>query len=145
MEFNKTDITLRQYIILNKRTLLYALKITSIVLTICVLGLTMFMKYSLQIEEDPVIVFLGGELFAYSLAVFVTVLSILSGFMKAKKALRIWNQIPNATKEYYSLELVVMPKNPKYHFLELEIIRNSGGSHFQLDDQEVNEIKESMI
>ena len=106
---------------------------------------SIFVKYSKGIEEDPLMVFLACELFGYGLAAFIFVVAIIEGFTKAKIVLRQFNMIPERVRKHHSIELVKKPLNPKYWFMQFQIVQQKNGEYYELDERTKREILDNWL
>ncbi|MEQ9306249.1 MAG: hypothetical protein RJQ14_20205 [Marinoscillum sp.] len=128
-------LTFWQYFKLNKRTTLSCLKISSLLFAGIATAISIAVKYSKGAEEDPLMVFIACELFGYGFATFIFVIAIIEGFTKAKVVLGQFNKIPERVRKDNSIELIQRPLNPKYWFMQFQIVQERNGEFFELDDR----------
>lgn len=132
---NHTQLTFRQYFILNKYTTIYCLKISSIIFGVFATLITIGVELKTGNEEDPWTVFIACELFGYGFAVFIFILAILEGYAKARLTINQFNKIDDYLKRQYSIELVKRPLNPKYWFMQFDIVRKEGNDFYPMDEE----------
>jgi hypothetical protein len=130
-----SNLTFWQYLRLNKKTTLSCLKICSSVFGGIGTAIFLWFKLTQETEEDPLMVFIVCELFGYGLATFIFILAIIEGYTKAKLTIGQFNRIPHRVKTDLSLELVRKPLNPKYWFMQFEIVQKINEEYYQLDEQ----------
>ena len=129
-----TSITFGQYFKLNRETTLSCLKICSVLFAAIATAITLLVKYSNGSEDDPLVVFIACELFGFSFAAFIFILAISEGFFKAKLVIREYNNIPERLREKYSITLIQRPLNPKYWFIQFQIVILKNGDYYELDE-----------
>ena len=134
-------LTFRQYFILNKSTAIYCLKICSIIFGVIATLITIGVELKTGYKEDPWTVFIACELFGYGFAVFIFVLAILEGYSKARLTINQFNKIDDYLKRQHSIELVRRPLNPKYWFMQFDIVRKDGDDYYPIDE----ELKQRLI
>ena len=134
-------LTFRQYFKMNKQTTWSCLRICSIIFAGCATAISIIVKYSKGVDEDPVMVFIACELFGYAFALFIFILAITSAYAKAKSAIKTFYSIPQTVRNEYQLELIQRSLNPKYWFMEFDIVQSNGIEYNFLDQRTINEIK----
>lgn len=138
-------LTFWQYFILNKRTTLSCLKISSLLFAGIAIAISIAVKYSKGAEEDPLMVFIACELFGYGFATFIFVIAIIEGFTKAKVVLGQFNKIPERVRQDYSIELIQRPLNSKYWFMQFQIVQHRDGEYYELDERTQREILDKWL
>jgi hypothetical protein len=134
-------LTFRQYFILNKSTTVYCLKICSVIFGVMATLITIGVELNTGDKEDPWTVFIACELFGYGFAIFIFALAILEGYSKARLTINQYNKIDDNLKRQYSIELVKRPLNPKYWFMQFDIVRKDGDDYYPVDE----ELKQRLI
>jgi hypothetical protein len=134
-------LTFRQYFILNKSTTVYCLKICSVIFGVMATLITIGVELKTGDKEDPWTVFIACELFGYGFAIFIFALAILEGYSKARLTINQYNKIDDNLKRQYSIELVKRPLNPKYWFMQFDIVRKGGDDYYPVDE----ELKQRLI
>ena len=135
------QLTFRQYFMLNKSTTLHCLKISSFIFgAIATVGV-----FAIQLKTgekaDSWEILIACELFGYGLAVFIFIVAIIEGYTKARLTINQFNKIDDYSKRQYSLELVKRPLNPKYWFMQFDIVRKDGDDYYPIDE----ELKQRLI
>jgi hypothetical protein len=87
-----TSITFWQYFKLNKQTSISCLKIGAMVFTFIATGISLYVKYTGGIEEDPLTVFILTEAFGNGFALFIFLLAIFEGYSKARIVIKAIQQ-----------------------------------------------------
>ena len=128
------QLTFRQYFLLNKSTTLYCLKISSIIFGAIATIITILVELKTGNKDSPLTVFLACELFGYTLAFLVYVIAIIDGYIKARFTINQFNNIHYHLKRQHSLELVKRSLNPKYWFMQFDIVQKSGNNHYPIDE-----------
>ena len=128
-------ITFWQYFKLNKQTTLSCLKICSVLFAGIATVISLVVKNSDGLEEDPFMVFIMCELFGYGFATFIFFLAIIEGFVKAKVVIGNYNQISERVQEDYSIKLIQRPLNPKFWFMQFQIVQLKDGDYYELDER----------
>lgn len=141
---NSTDnkqLTFKQYFHLNRSTTIHCLKISSLIFGgIATIGTTAIgLKTGLKTDSWEIL--LACELFGYGFAVFIFVLAIIEGYTKARLTINQFNKIDDYLKRQYSIELVRRPLNPKYWFMQFDIVRKDGDDYYPIDE----ELKQRLI
>ena len=134
-------LTFKQYFLLNKSTTIYCLKICSVIFGVIATLITIGVELKTGNKEDPWTVFIACELFGYGFAVFIFVLAIIEGFAKARLTINQFNKIDDYLKRQYSIQLVRRPLNPKYWFMQFDIMRKDGDDYQPIDE----ELKQRLI
>ncbi|MEL6561436.1 MAG: hypothetical protein AAFQ94_24825 [Bacteroidota bacterium] len=116
-------LTFWQYFKINKQTTISCLKICSILFSVIATGISLAVSFAKGSEEDPFIVFIACELFGYGFAAFIFMLAISEGYNKARKVVDQYYSIPENIRESSGLKLNQKPLNPKYWFMQFEIVR----------------------
>lgn len=135
---NLTDnkqLTFRQYLILNKSTTIYCLKICSVIFGVIATLITVAVELKTGDKGDPWTIFVACELFGYGFAVFIFILAIIEGYTKARLTINQFNKIDDDLKRQYSIQLIKRPLNPKYWFMQFDIVRKDGDDYYPIDEQ----------
>jgi len=132
---HNTRLTFRQYFILNKATTIHCLKISSLVFGIFTTIGVFAVGWKTGEKTDTWDVFIASELFTCGIAVFIFILAILDGYTKAKKAIHQFNKIDPYLKQRHSIELVQRPLNPKFWFMQFDIVRKDGDKYRSIDEE----------
>ncbi|RED98890.1 hypothetical protein [Marinoscillum furvescens] len=135
-----TALTFWQYFKLNKRTTLSCLKISSLLFAGIATTISLVVKHVNGVDEDPLMIFIACELFGYSFAMFIFAVAIIEGYTKARAVLGQFNRIPARVKQDFSIELIQRPLNPKYWFMQFQIVQERNGEYFELDERTMREI-----
>ncbi len=138
-------LTFWKYFKLNKRTTLSCLKISSILFAGIATAISIAVKYSNGANEDPLMIFIACELFGYGFATFTFVIAIVEGYSKAKIVLGQFNKIPERIRQDYSIELIQRPLNPKYWFMQFQIVQQRNGEYYELDERTRREILDNWL
>lgn len=128
-------LTLWQYFKLNRQTTFSCLKICTVIFTTIATLITLWVEYAKGDEQNPLIVFVACELFGYGFALFIFLLAMIEGYAKARLVLKRYNMIPEKVRTNYSIELIKKNLNPKYWFMQFEIVQVRNGEPFELDEQ----------
>ena len=134
------SITFWQYFKLNRKTTISCLKICSLLFAGMATAISLGVKYTQGAGEDPLTLFIACELFGYGFAAFIFALAIFEGFTKAKVVIKQYNRIPAHVRKDYSIELIQRPLNPKYWFIQFEIVQQRDGEYYELDEQTKREV-----
>ncbi|MEM7297501.1 MAG: hypothetical protein AAF391_04460, partial [Bacteroidota bacterium] len=105
--------------------------------------ISLIVKYSNGSEEDPLMVFVLCELFGYGSAAFIFALAIFEGFTKAKIVIGKYNKIPERVRQDYAIKLIQRPLNPKFWFMQFQIVQQKNGDYFELDERVRREIMDN--
>jgi hypothetical protein len=97
--------------------------------------ITIGVEFSTGNKEDPWTVFIICELFGYGFAVFIFIVAIIEGYTKARQTINYFNKIENQLKRQYSIQLIKRPLNPKYWFMQFDIVRQDGDDYHPIDEQ----------
>jgi hypothetical protein len=135
------ELTFKQYFILNKSTTIQCLKISSFIFgAIASVGV-----FAIQLETgekaDSWEILIACELFGYGFAVFIFIVAIIEGYTKARLTITQFNKIEDYSKQQYSIELIKRPLNPKYWFMQFDIVRKEGDDYYPIDE----ELKQRLI
>ncbi len=90
-------------------------------------------------------VFIACELFGYGFATFIFVVAIIEGFTKTKIVLREFNKIPERVRKDYSDRTNKETLNPKYWFMQFDIVQRKNGEYFELDERTKKEILDNWL
>lgn len=91
-------------------------------------------------EDNPIVILIICELFGLGLAMFILFVAIVEGYVKSKVVFNRFSRIPDDVKKHYALELVQKPLNPKYYYLDFQIVHQLDGEYYELDEQLKKEI-----
>jgi hypothetical protein len=58
----------------------------------------------------------------------------LDGYYRAKRTISQWERVPQTVKSNYSLALVRKNLNPKYNFMQFEIMSEQEGGYQKLSE-----------
>jgi len=135
------QLTFRQYFLLNKSTAIQCLKISSFIFgAIATVGVFVIQLKTGE-KADSWEMLIACELFGYGFAVFIFILAIIEGYTKARLTINQFNRIDDYSKQQYSIELVKKPLNPKYWFMQFEIVLKDGDDYYPIDE----ELKQRLI
>lgn len=135
-----TSLTFWQYFKLTKQTSLYCLKICSILFSVIAMILYLAIEWDKNNEDNPIVILIICELFGLGLAMFILFVAMVEGYVKSKVVLNRFSRIPDDVKKHYALELVQKPLNPKYYYLDFQIVHQLDGEYYELDEQLKKEI-----
>lgn len=138
-------MTFWQYFKMNKQTALSCLKISSVLFAGIATAISLTVKYSNGSEEDPLMMFIACELFGYGFATFIFVLAIFEGFTKAKVVIGKYNKIPERVRQDYAIKLIQRPLNPKYWFMQFQIVQQRDGEYYELNERTKREVLDNWL
>ena len=142
MDFNgNTQLTFRQYFVLNKYTTIQCLKISSFVFGVIATVGVFAIQLKTGEKADSWEMLIACELFGYGIAMFIFAVAIVEGYTKAQRTIKEFNNIDDHLKRQYSIELVRRPLNPKYWFMQFDIVRKDGSNYYPVD----HELKQWLI
>jgi hypothetical protein len=129
------DLTFRQYFRLNKSTTIQCLKVSSLIFGgIATVG-TFVIGLKNGEKTDSWETLIACELFGYGLAVFIFIVAFIEGYTKARVTISQYNRIDDHLKRQYSIELVKRPLNPKYWFMQFDIVLKNGDNYYSIDEE----------
>ena len=138
---DKKNLTFRQYFRLNKTTTVQCLKVSSLIFgAIATIGV-FAIGLKTGVKTDSWEILIACELFGYAFAVFIFIVAIIEGYTKARLTINQFNKIDDYLKRQYSIELVKRPLNPKYWFMQFDIVRKDGDDYYPIDE----ELKQRLI
>lgn len=132
-----------QYLVINKPTHIALFKLCSIIFAglssiyIAILEWSVDEKTGLNIFVE----FIICQTFGYSISLIVFIVAIIEGYIKCKITIREYNKINKKIIDKYNLELKPKPLNPKYWYLQLEIVYKKGDRFRPIDNYILNEIE----
>jgi len=136
---NNKQLTLRQYFVLNKSTIIQCLKISSFIFgAIATVGV-FAIELKTGEKADSWEMLIACELFGYGFAVLIFI--FIEGYTKARLTINQFDQVDDYWKRQYSIELVKRPLNAKYWFMQFEIVRRVGEVYYPIDE----ELKQRLI
>jgi hypothetical protein len=127
-------VTLKQYFLLTKVTSISCIKICAFLFTSIATIIAALVTWETGTNEDAWEVFIGTELFGNGLALFIYVVAFLDGYYRAKRTISQWERVPQTVKSNYSLALVRKNLNPKYNFMQFEIMSEQEGGYQKLSE-----------
>lgn len=133
-------LNIKQYFKLNRYTSWYCFKVCGFLFTGIATVIAVGVKWSKGDQQDPIEVFIYTELFGYGLACFIFSLAFMEGYSKAQMTITKYNRIPDRIKTDYGLQLVKSQLNPKYWFMQFEIVQISNDNMIILDDQMLSDL-----
>ena len=71
---------------------------------------------------DSIEIFVLCFLLGNGFGLLIWALAITSSYGQIKSMIKFFNSIPHEVKERLGLRLIAKPQNPKYHYLQLEIV-----------------------
>jgi hypothetical protein len=129
------NLTFRQYLKLNKSTTIQCLKVSSLVFGVIATIGTFAIGLKTGEKTDSWEILIACELFGYGFAVFILIVAIIEGYAKARVTINQYNKIDDHLKRQYSIELVKRPLNPKYWFMQFDIVRKDGDDYYPIDEE----------
>ncbi len=115
-------MNLKQYFILTKPTALSCLKISAFVFTSCATIIAAVIQWKTGKSEESLDIFIATELLGNGLALLIYILAFFDGYYRASRMIDIFDHIPQTIKDRYNLVLVRKKLNPKYNFLQFEVM-----------------------
>ena len=115
-------MTLREYYRLTIETTKSCFKICGVIFTSIYALIAIVSGYKNESFSDTIEIFIICFLLGNGFGLFIWLFAFFSSFGQFKSMTRFYESIPNETKEEFGLILISKPQNPKYNFLQLEIL-----------------------
>lgn len=123
----------KDYFNLTKETTVNCLKICGVIFTSIYTVIAIITGFKNDSIVGAIEVFIICFLLGNGFGVFIWLLAISSAFSNYKNKTKFYNSIPENIRNEYGLTLVVKPQNPKFNFLELEILDTKSKHPFRFD------------
>lgn len=112
----------REYFKLTKETSKNCLKVCGVIFTSIYAIIALITGYKNESFADSIEIFVLCFLLGNGFGLFIWALAITSSYGQIKSMIKFFNSIPHEVKERLGLRLIAKPQNPKYHYLQLEIV-----------------------
>lgn len=118
----------KSYYRLTKETTNNCFKICGVVFTGVYAVVAIISGYQNKSIVDAFALFALCFLLGNALGLLIWILAITTSFKQVRKTIKFYEAIPEKTREKYRLVYVAQPLNPKYNFLQWDIV-NTGVDH----------------
>ncbi len=115
-------MTFREYFILTKETTNSCIKICGVIFTSIYALIAIITGYRNESFSDSIEIFFICFLLGNGCGLFIWFLAIISAYRQVKIIRKFYDSIPGEIKDRLGLSLVARPQNPKYNYLQLEIL-----------------------
>jgi hypothetical protein len=115
-------MTFREYYKLTRETTNSCIKICGVIFTSIYAVIAIITGYRNESFSDSIEIFLICFLLGNGFGLFIWFLAIISAHGQVKAMTKFYDYIPKEIKDRFGLSLVARPQNPKYNYLQLEIL-----------------------
>lgn len=151
-------MTFTDYYKLTRDTTNSCIKISGAIFTSIIAVIAIIFGYKNESASDSIEIFVISFLSGNGIGFIIWFLAILSAYAQVKAKIRFYGSMPKAVIEGLGLILVAKPLNPKYNFIQLEIIDTNSKHPYifdiykeyvyitvAIDLRDVNDFQERMI
>lgn len=112
----------RAYFKLTKETTNNCLIICGVIFTTIYAIIAITTGYINKSLTDAIEIFILSFLLGNGLGIFIFLLAITTSYKQVKSIQKFYHSIPDSIKEKFGLKLIAKLQNPKYNYLQLEIL-----------------------